>query len=53
MVDLILLAGDVKELIGELRRSRPGVSVLVLGATIEAGHVEEVRQAGPTRCSTR
>jgi DNA-binding NarL/FixJ family response regulator len=46
MVDLILPAGDGRELIGELRCSRPGVSALVLGASIEAGHVEEVRKAG-------
>jgi DNA-binding NarL/FixJ family response regulator len=46
VVDLGLPDGDGRELFAELRRSNPGVSVVVLNATIEAGHVEEVLRAG-------
>jgi DNA-binding NarL/FixJ family response regulator len=46
VVDLGLPDGDGRELFAELRRSNPGVSVVVLSATIEAGHVEEVLRAG-------
>jgi len=46
MVDLGLPDGDGRELIGELRRSNPGISVVVLSASIEPGHLEEVRRAG-------
>jgi DNA-binding NarL/FixJ family response regulator len=46
VVDLGLPDGDGRELFAELRRSNPGVSVVVLSATIEAGHVEEILRAG-------
>jgi DNA-binding NarL/FixJ family response regulator len=46
VVDLGLPDGDGRELFAELRRSNPGVSVVVLSATIGAGHVEEVLRAG-------
>jgi DNA-binding NarL/FixJ family response regulator len=46
VLDLALPDGDGRELIGELRRSSPGVRVVVLSATIWAEHVEEIRGAG-------
>ena len=46
VLDLALPDGDGRELIGELRRSSPGVRIVVLSATIWAEHVEEVRGAG-------
>jgi two-component system response regulator DesR len=46
VVDLSLPDGDGTELIDELRRSSPGLSVVVLSATIEARKVSEVRRAG-------
>ena len=46
VVDLSLPDGDGTELIDELRRSNPGISVVVLCATIEARKVSEVRRAG-------
>jgi DNA-binding NarL/FixJ family response regulator len=46
VLDLGLPDGDGRELIGELRRSSPDVSVLVLSATIMVGHVDDVRRAG-------
>jgi DNA-binding NarL/FixJ family response regulator len=46
VVDLGLPDGDGSELFGELRRANSGISVVVLSATIEAGHLEEVRRAG-------
>jgi two-component system response regulator DevR len=46
VLDLALPDGDGRELIGELRRSNPGVRIVVLSATIWAEHVEEVRGAG-------
>jgi DNA-binding NarL/FixJ family response regulator len=50
VVDLILPDGDGRELIGELRRSRPGVRpgvrIMVLSATVWAEDVEEVLRAG-------
>ena len=46
VVDLTLPDGDGRELIGELRRSSPGVRVMVLSATVWAGDVEEVIGAG-------
>jgi DNA-binding NarL/FixJ family response regulator len=46
VVDLALPDGDGSELIGELRRSSPSVSVLVLSATLMAEHIDDVRRAG-------
>jgi DNA-binding NarL/FixJ family response regulator len=46
VVDLSLPDGDGRELIGELRRSSPGVRIMVLSATVWAGDVEEVLRAG-------
>ena len=46
VLDLILPDGDGRELIGELRRSSPGVRIMVLSATVWAGDVEEVLRAG-------
>jgi DNA-binding NarL/FixJ family response regulator len=46
VIDLILPDADGTELIEELRRSKPGVCVLVLSATIEPGHTEELLRAG-------
>jgi DNA-binding NarL/FixJ family response regulator len=46
VVDLALPDGDGRELIGELRRSRPGVRIMVLSATVWAEDVEEVLRAG-------
>jgi CheY-like chemotaxis protein len=45
VVDLSLPDGDGRDLIGELRRRHSGISVVVLSATIEAGHHEEVLKA--------
>ena len=44
--DLGLPDGDGRELIGELRRASPGTSVLVLSATIEPEHLDDLRTAG-------
>jgi DNA-binding NarL/FixJ family response regulator len=38
--------GDGRDLIGELRRRNPGISVVVLSAAIEPGHLDDVRRAG-------
>ena len=46
VVDLSLPDGDGRELIGELRRSNSGVSVMVLSATIMAEDFDDVRRAG-------
>jgi DNA-binding NarL/FixJ family response regulator len=46
ILDLALPDGDGRDLIGELRQSNPGILVVVLSATIEAGHHEEVVKAG-------
>jgi DNA-binding NarL/FixJ family response regulator len=46
VLDLALPDGDGRELIGELRRSNPGIRIMVLSATVWAGEVEEVRRAG-------
>jgi DNA-binding NarL/FixJ family response regulator len=46
ILDLALPDGDGSDLIGELRQKNPGISVVVLSATIEAGHHEEVVKAG-------
>ena len=46
VVDLGLPDGDGTELIGELRMESPGTSVLVLSATIEPEHLDDLRMAG-------
>jgi DNA-binding NarL/FixJ family response regulator len=46
VLDLELPDGDARELIGELRRSSPGIRIVVLSATVRAEHVEEVRRSG-------
>ena len=46
VVDLVLPDGDGRDLIGELRRTSPDVSVLVLSATIMAGQIDDVRSVG-------
>jgi DNA-binding NarL/FixJ family response regulator len=46
VIDLALPDGDGSELFGELRRSNPGISVVVLSATIEVGHIEDLPRAG-------
>jgi DNA-binding NarL/FixJ family response regulator len=46
VLDLALPDGDGRELIGELRRTNAGISVVVLSATIAPGHHEEVLKAG-------
>jgi DNA-binding NarL/FixJ family response regulator len=38
--------GDGRDLIGQLRRRNPGISVVVLSAAIEPGHLDDVRRAG-------
>jgi DNA-binding NarL/FixJ family response regulator len=46
VLDIGLPDGDGRELFGRLRRSNPGISVVVLSATIEARHTEQVLRAG-------
>ena len=46
VLDLGLPDGDGRELIGRLRLSNPAISVVVLSATIEAGHTEDVLRVG-------
>jgi len=46
VLDLALPDGDGIELIGELRRSSPGVRIMVLSATVWAGQIDEVLRAG-------
>ena len=46
VLDLDLPDGDGRQLIGELRRSSPGVRIMVLSATVWASDVEEIRRAG-------
>jgi DNA-binding NarL/FixJ family response regulator len=46
VVDLALPDGDGRELIDELRRSSPGIRIMVLSATVWAEEVEEIRRAG-------
>ena len=46
VVDLALPDGDGRELIGALRRANPVISVVVLSANIEAGHLDKVQRAG-------
>ena len=53
VVDLALPDGDGSEPIGELRRANPGVSALVLSATIGFGHLDDVRKAGANAVLTK
>jgi DNA-binding NarL/FixJ family response regulator len=46
VVDLGLPDGEERELIGELRLAKLGVSVLVLSATLEPERFEEVKRSG-------
>src|SRR5919199_3729892 len=46
LLDLSLPDGDGRELIGELRRSSPGIRIVVLSATLLGGPVDEVLGAG-------
>lgn len=53
VVDLGLPDGDGRDLIGELRRSNPGVSVMVLSAIMMAKDFDEVRRAGADAVLTK
>jgi DNA-binding NarL/FixJ family response regulator len=44
--DLALPDGDGRDLIGDLRRSSPGIRIMVLSATVWSEDVEEIRGAG-------
>ena len=46
VLDLALPDGDGREIIGELRRTNPGIRIMVLSATVWAEDVEEVLEAG-------
>ena len=46
LLDLALPDGDGRDLIGDLRRSSPGIRIMVLSATVWAADVEEIRRAG-------
>ena len=46
VLDLALPDGDGCALIGELRRSNPGISAVVLSAAMGPGHLEEADAAG-------
>jgi two-component system response regulator DevR len=46
VLDLALPDGDGRELIGKLRRSSPGIRIVVLSATVWASDVEEIRRSG-------
>jgi CheY-like chemotaxis protein len=46
VLDLELPDGDGREIIGELRRSSPGVRIMVLSATVRFEDAEEVLRAG-------
>jgi two-component system, NarL family, response regulator DesR len=53
VVDLSLPDGDGRELIDELRRSNPGVSVMVLSAIMMAEDLEDIRKAGADAVLTK
>ena len=53
VIDLGLPDGDGRELIGELRRSNPGISVMVLSAIMMAKDFDDVRMAGADAVLTR
>jgi len=46
VVDLALPDGDGRELIGELRRSSPSISIVILSESIWAGSEDELVQEG-------
>jgi DNA-binding NarL/FixJ family response regulator len=46
VLDLALPDGDGRDLIGELRRTNAGISVLVLSVMLGPGHLDEVLKAG-------
>jgi DNA-binding NarL/FixJ family response regulator len=46
LIDLALPDGDGTELIGELRRSNPGIKVMVLSATIWPRRIDELLRVG-------
>jgi len=46
VLDLTLPDGDGRDLIGDLRRSSPGIRIMVLSATVWSEHVEDVLRAG-------
>jgi two-component system response regulator DesR len=46
VLDLVLPDGDGSELIGELRRANPGVSVVVLSAAMGPGDLDVAAEAG-------
>jgi DNA-binding NarL/FixJ family response regulator len=46
VLDLSLPDGDGRDLIGELRQSNAGISILVLTVMLGPGHLEEVLKAG-------
>jgi two-component system uhpT operon response regulator UhpA len=46
VLDLSLPDGDGRELIGELRHSNAGISILVLSVMLGPGHLDEVLKAG-------
>jgi two-component system nitrate/nitrite response regulator NarL len=46
VLDLALPDGDGRDLIGDLRRSSPGIRIMVLSATVWSEDVEEILRAG-------
>ena len=47
LLDLALPDGDGRDIIGDLRRSSPGIRIMVLSATVCSEHdVEDVLRAG-------
>ena len=46
LLDLALPDGDGRDLIGDLRRSSPGIRIMVLSATVWSEQVEEILRAG-------
>ena len=46
LLDLALPDGDGRDLIGDLRRSSPGIRIMVLSASVWSEHVEDVLRAG-------
>ena len=46
LIDLVLPDGDGTELIGELRRSNPAITVMVLSADLWPWRIDELSRAG-------